>query len=254
MLNEKPREEAAEPCPRARLVLVDDHAILRDGLKAILELEPDLEVVGEAGTIKEALEVIRSASPDLIVTDLSLPGNAGPQGILEMRMTCPAARILVLTVHNTVEHIRVALAAGASGYILKDASRAALISAVRLVLKGERHLCALSSARMLQTFLGEDMRPARAPRQPSVVTGRERQIVAMIAGGASTKRIARALNLSVKTIEKHRSNLMRKLGLHNVAGVTRFAIESGLINPPDDLHESDAAPMRAFASAPSTIP
>jgi DNA-binding NarL/FixJ family response regulator len=212
-------------------VLVDDHAILRDGLRAILELEADFEVVGEAGTIKAGLEVIRRTGPDLIITDISMPGNTGPQVIVEMRMACPQARILVLTVHNTAEHIRAALAAGASGYVLKDASRAALINAARIVRDGQRHLCASSSSRMLETFVGAGAMQPRLPPEPSMVTGRERQIVAMIAGGSSTKNIANELHLSVKTVEKHRSNLMRKLGLHNVAAVTRFAIESGLVNP-----------------------
>jgi DNA-binding NarL/FixJ family response regulator len=213
---------------RARLLLVDDHTILREGVRALLELEQDFEIVGDAGALSEAVEATRRLRPDLILTDLSLPCSTGAQAIAEMKRHCPSAKVLVLTVHNTEEHIRSALAAGASGYVLKDASRAELVRAARAVLAGERHLCTRSSARMLRAFLGEEPAP-RPAVVANVVTGRERQIVAMIARGASTKRIAGELSLSIKTVEKHRANLMRKLGVRNVAGVTRFAIDSGLV-------------------------
>ena len=218
--------EGAPATAVARVLLVDDHAILREGLSALIGLEDDLKVVGQAGSIPEAVEVAQALNPDLIVTDISLPGAAGMQGIVELRARCPQARLLVLTVHNTEEYIRAALSAGANGYILKDASRAELIHGMRAVLAGQRHLCPRSSARVVRSYLGE-----RQPLSPAVagVTGREREILALIANGKSNKRIAQALNRSVKTVEKHRANLMRKLGLHNVADVTRFALRTGLL-------------------------
>ncbi|MBS0394458.1 MAG: response regulator transcription factor, partial [Proteobacteria bacterium] len=203
-----------------RTLLIDDHAILREGLSALLELEPDIRVVGHAAAIPDALSLARSLQPDLIITDVSLPGATGVQGILELRQTAPRARLVVLTVHATEEYIRAALAAGADGYVLKDASRSELIYGLRTVLSGQRHLCARASARVVRSYLGDTEKPA-----PTVtgVTGREREVLSMIASGLSNKRIAATLNRSVKTVEKHRANLMRKLQLHNVADVTRFA-------------------------------
>jgi DNA-binding NarL/FixJ family response regulator len=216
------------PATRCRVVIVDDHAILREGLTALLELESDLEVVGQAGSIAQALAISQSLQPDLIITDISLPGATGVQGIVELRERCTSARLLVLTVHNTEEYIRAALGAGANGYILKDASRAELIHGLRAVMAGQRHLCPRASARVVRSYLGEQQHPL--PTVVTGVTGREREILAMIANGQSNKRIAQTLNRSVKTVEKHRANLMRKLGLHNVADVTRFALQSGLLS------------------------
>lgn len=225
------RRAAPSQTPPARLVLIDDHAILREGLIALSEMESDLQVVGQAGTIAEGIVVATATRPDLIVTDLSLPGSTGLQGIVELRQRVPGARVLVLTMHDSEEYIRAALSAGAQGYVLKDATRSQLIHAIRAVLAGQRHLCPRSSARVVRSYLGE-----REPVSPlaSGVTGREREILGMIAAGLSNKRIAIGLGRSVKTIEKHRANLMRKLQLHNVAEVTRFALESGLLSPVRD--------------------
>jgi len=214
----------------ARILLVDDHAILREGVSALIALESDLRVVGHAASIPEAIERARTLQPDLIITDLSLPGAAGAQGIVELRRICPKAKLLVLTVHDTEEHIRAGLYAGASGYVLKDASRSELIFGIRAVLAGKQHLCARSSARVVRSYLGE---PTQVPHVIAGVTGREREILAMIASGHSNKRIAQSLKRSVKTVEKHRANLMRKLNLHNVADVTRFALQSGLCSMSD---------------------
>ncbi|MBS0375967.1 MAG: response regulator transcription factor [Proteobacteria bacterium] len=225
-----------------RVLLIDDHAILREGLSALLELESDLRVVGHAATIPDGLTLARSLQPDLIITDVSLPGATGVQGILELRQNSPRARLVVLTVHATEEYIRAALAAGADGYVLKDASRSELIYGLRTVLSGQRHLCARASARIVRSYLGDAQKPATTV---TGVTGREREVLSMIASGLSNKRIAASLNRSVKTVEKHRANLMRKLQLHNVADVTRFAMQSGLLR--DDPH-AEAAPPQASRS------
>ena len=211
---------------RRRIVLVDDHRILREGLRALIEFECDLQVAGEAGSVDEAVRVFEALRPDLIISDISLPGAAGVQGIVELRRRCAFAPLLVLTVHDTEAYIRAALAAGADGYVLKDATRAELLQGVRAVLAGQRYLCPRAAARVVCTFLGE-----QAPAAPVAagVTGREREILALIARGQSNKRIAIGLGRSVKTVEKHRANLMRKLDLHNCADVTRFALQSGLL-------------------------
>lgn len=223
----------------ARLILIDDHAILREGLIALSNMESDLKVVGQAGTVAEGLAVAQATLPDLIITDLALPGATGLQGIVEFRQRVPASKILVLTIHDSEEYIRAALSAGAHGYVLKDATRIELIQGVRAVLCGHRHLCSRASSRIVRSYLGEQK---ALPPLAAGVTGREREILGMIAGGLSNKRIAVQLNLSVKTVEKHRANLMRKLHLRNVADVTRFALQSGLC-------EKDALPTESPRSS-----
>ena len=233
------------PAERTRILLVDDHAILREGLSALIELESDLVVVGQAGSIAEAVTIAAALAPDLIITDISLPGATGVQGIVELRRSCPQARLLVLTVHDAEEYIRAGLSAGANGYVLKDASRTELMYAVRAVCAGQRHLCPRSSARVVRSYLGEQAPP---PVAVASVTGREREILLMIARGQTSKRIALTLNRSVKTVEKHRANLMHKLRLHNVADVTRFAVHSGLLSSqPADAPELETVPHGAIA-------
>jgi len=234
---DNPQRVTASVAHPARIVLIDDHAILREGLSALIELEGDLKVVGQAGTTAEGVKLVQSLKPDLIISDITLPSSSGLQGIIEFRHRCPTARLIVLTVHNSEEYVRAALSTGAEGYVLKDATRVELIQGIRTVLGGQRYLCPRSSARVVRSYLGE-----RQPVAPavSVVTGREREILAMIAYGMSNKRIALELRRSVKTVEKHRANLMRKLRLHNVAEVTRFAVNIGLLNR--DEPESAARP------------
>ncbi|MEN9705256.1 MAG: hypothetical protein RLZZ393_1135 [Pseudomonadota bacterium] len=221
------------PTGRSRVLLVDGHAIVREGLKAIIELTPDLEVIDEAGTQADAVRLAKHHNPDVILTELALAGSAGTQGIAELRLQAPGSKILVLSVMGNAEFIRAALEAGANGYVLKDSSRTDLLNAIRGVIKGERRLCPKSSEKILSLMLKSGApAPASAEKpasQMSTVTGRERSIISMIATGKSTKAIANNMNLSVKTIEKHRYNAMRKLGLRNVAQVTRFAIDSGMV-------------------------
>ena len=214
------------------LVLVEDHAILREGLRALLELEPDLRIVGEATNGADALAAIELANPSLVITDIALPGGSGIELISRLRMSRRQLKILVLTAHNSEEYIRAALNAGADGYVLKDATRADLLQAIRAVLSGQTYLCSSVTAKVVSGYLhpkAEDS-PDQAADQ---VTGREREVLTRVALGESNKLIARALGVSVKTIEKHRANLMRKLTLHNTAAVTRFAIRHGMLSAAD---------------------
>jgi two-component system response regulator NreC len=212
-----------------RVLLIDDHAILREGLSALISIESDLEVVGQAGSMSEAVEIAGSLDLDLIITDIRLPVTTGMQDIAELRSRCPSTRLLALTAHSSAESVRAAFAAGADGYMLKDATRAELLSAVRAVLAGQRHLCPRSMAHVVHGYLDESKK-----QQPAGIgiTAREREVLAMIANGQSNKHMAMTLNLSIKTIEKHRANLMRKLGLTNLADATRFALENGIIEGP----------------------
>jgi two-component system response regulator NreC len=215
------------PNLRIRIVLVEDHEILREGLKALIDLEPDFEIAADFGEAAGGLAGIRRLQPDLVLTDLALPGISGFEFLAQIRHIAPRARMLVLTAHNSEENIRAALNAGAHGYVLKEANRAELMLAIRTVSAGERYLCKAVATRVLSGYLsgGE---PCRSPKTVQSITGREREVLTRIARGESNKVIARALALSVKTIEKHRSNLMRKLRLHNAAAITLFAVRNGL--------------------------
>jgi DNA-binding NarL/FixJ family response regulator len=223
-----PRIRATRASSPIRIVLVEDHAILREGLRALLELESDLEVVGEADEVNGALEAIERLQPHLCITDLALPGRSGIALISELCRLKSSVRMLVLTAHNTEEYIRAALNAGAHGYVLKDSGRADLLQAIHVVVSGGQYLCPSVSARVVSGFInGGESRSATSPEQ--LVTLREKQVLTRIALGHSNKLIARDLGLSVKTVEKHRSNLMRKLTLHNAAGITLFALRHGFI-------------------------
>ena len=210
------------------LLLVDDHVILREGLRALLELQPDFHVVGEAGTFEEAVECAARLQPDIVLTDIGLPGRSGQLLVRELRMICPAARVVLLTAHASEEYIRAGLDASAAGYVLKDCSYAELTNAIRTVASGRQFLCKTVAAKVLANYLHPgDPRTKQDPLQS--VTARERQLLPRIAAGRSNKAVARELNLSVKTVEKHRANLMRKLSLHNAADVTRFALNHHLM-------------------------
>jgi DNA-binding NarL/FixJ family response regulator len=195
----------------------------------LLSLEDGLEVVGDAGSVQEALVKTTVLQPDLIVTDLSMAGSGGVSGVTALRNGNLNAKIAVLTVHNTPEYIRASLAAGADGYIVKESNRAELLDSLRRVMQDKFHLCARSSAQFVRTALGREIDGSVDDDEGSV-TSREREILVLVAKGHSNKVIARALSRSVKTVEKHRANLMRKLNLHNVADVTRYAIQNGLLS------------------------
>ena len=227
----------------ARIVLVEDHAILREGLRALIELEPDLKVVGEASTAAEGVRVVQSASPTLVITDLAMPGGSGLRTIDELRAACPNLRVLVLTAYCTDEYIGAAWSAGADGYVLKDASRAELLQAIRSVIAGQKYFSEPVSARLMSGYLRRnDPATLATPR----ITEPEREVLTRIALGESNGRIAVALRLSVKTVAKHRANLLRKLELHNTAAVTLFAVRNGLLATRDVEHnfsdERAAAP------------
>lgn len=220
---------SASDLTQNNLVLVEDHAILREGLRALLELEPDLRIVGEAANGADAQAAVELANPSLVITDIALPGGSGIELIGRLRMSRRQLKILVLTAHNSEEYIRAALNAGADGYVLKDATRVDLLQAIRAVLSGQTYLCSSVTAKVVSGYLHP--KPEDSPDQAAdQVTGREREVLTRVALGESNKLIARALGVSVKTIEKHRANLMRKLTLHNTAAVTRFAIRHGMLS------------------------
>jgi DNA-binding NarL/FixJ family response regulator len=210
------------------LLLVDDHTILREGLRALLELQADFNVVGEAGTFDQAIELAMQLQPDVVLTDIGLPGRSGLLLVSELRRVCPATRTILLTAYASEEYIRAGLDARADGYVLKDAGHAELISAIHTVAAGQQFLCKAVATQVLASYARGSQVPTSRDLLQSV-TARERQVLTRIAAGRSNKEVARELNLSTKTVEKHRANLMRKLSLHNAADITRYALQHHLV-------------------------
>ena len=220
-----------ETTPRIRIVLVEDHAILREGLKALILMESDFDIVGEFGSAEKSLAGIAELQPDIVITDLALPGRSGIELLVDVKRLSPRTRKVVLTAHENEEYIRAALNAGADGYVLKDANSAELMLGIRTVSVGQQFLCKAVASKILSGYLSGHVSGEQRASSPSAtqsITGREREVLTRIALGNSNKLIARELGVSPKTVEKHRSNLMRKLQLHNAAAITMFAIRNGM--------------------------
>jgi DNA-binding NarL/FixJ family response regulator len=212
-----------------RLLLADDHAILREGLRALLELDPGFKVIGEAGSCDEALEKVRESQPDILLCDIGMPGRSGLSAVADVRRIAPATRIILLTAHSSEEYFRAALDAQADGYVLKDSGHAELVLAIRTVAAGQPYLCKTVADAVLASYFGRGVDGQSGKSPLHSVTTRERQVLSRIAAGQTNKAVARDLDLSVKTVEKHRANMMRKLGLHNAADIARFALGAGLV-------------------------
>ena len=213
---------------RGTIVIAEDHTILREGLCALISSQEDLEVVGQAGDGREAIRQVEGLEPDLILMDLSMPRMSGIEAIREIKKRIPKTKILALTVHKTEEFILEVLQAGADGYIPKDASSNELMMAIRSVLMGKRYLCPSVSGVVIEGYL-ESRRPYESGTPWDTLTKREREILKLIAEGYKNKEIGDYLCISVKTVEKHRANLMKKLDLHSAAALTAYAMERGLV-------------------------
>jgi len=234
------------------IVIIESHGILREGLNALIELEADLRVVGEASTAAEGLRKVQSTDPALVITDLAPAVSSGLRMIEQLRASSSPTRprVLVLTAYCTDEYIRAALAAGADGYVLKDAGRSELLRAIRSVIAGQTYFSEPVSARVVSGYLHRSDATLGASTR---ITEREREVLTHVALGESNKRVALALHLSIKTVEKHRANLMRKLELHNTASVTLFAVRNGLVpaqHGDQPLGDPPPPPMVATAVRP----
>jgi DNA-binding NarL/FixJ family response regulator len=211
-----------------RIVIAEDHTILREGLRALLSSYSDFEIVGEAIDGRDAIQCAEKHMPDLILMDLSMPRMNGMEAIREVKKRCPQTKILALTVHSTEEYILTALRAGADGYVLKDDASAQLVMAIKNTLMGKTYLSPGVSEKVVEGYL-EGKKTLKTKTTWDTLTAREREILKLIAEGYKNKEIADLLCISAKTVEKHRSNLMSKLNLHNTSALTAFAMEKGLI-------------------------
>lgn len=213
---------------KQRILIVEDHTLLRAGLRALLTQDPDIEIVGEADNGRDAVQSIGTLTPHLVLMDLSMPGMNGIEAIRDIKRRYPETRVLVLTIHKTDEYIHESLRAGADGYILKDATHDELRVAIRSVLNGKTYLSPDISGKVINGYLGTGSSPGPSSAWDSL-THREREVLKLVAEGHPNKYIADYFCLSVKTVEKHRSNLMKKLDLHNASTLTAYAIEKGLV-------------------------
>lgn len=212
------------------IMIIDDHAMFRAGIRALLETQKNIQIIAEASDGLDGVHQATRMLPDLIITDLSMPNLNGTEAIAAIKKRVPHAKILVLTVHKVEEYIHAALKAGADGYILKDDSQDDLITAIQQVLSGKTYLSPSICKNVVNGYLNPasgqfvELKPGR-----DTLTHRELQILKLIAEGNRNKQIAVLLSISAKTVEKHRSNLMRKLDLHDISSITAYAIKNGIV-------------------------
>ncbi len=223
-----------------RIVLVEPQTLLRAGLSALLQLDREYEVVGEAESVDAAMQIIEGCSPDLVITDIELRGQSALPLLTWLERTYPDLGVLVLSESPAQDKVQAALAAGAKGFLLKDATKSELMRGIHSVLAGKEFVSSEVAARVLTGLFGRQKR-AQTGRARPLLTARERQILKMIALAETTKSIASQLNLSVKTVEKHRANLMKKLDLKNSAAVTLYAVRHGMV-PIDEARDGAPAP------------
>ena len=205
-------------------LVVDDHAVVRSGLKLLLAAEADLEVVGEAGTAREAVFEVRAKRPDVVLLDVVMPGESGIEAVPKLLHESPETKVLVLSMQDDPNYVREAFAAGASGYVLKEAADAEVVDAIRQVADGGSYVHPVLGARMVAADA-----EARAAAAADPLSDREREVLKLLALGHTNQEIAKQLYISVRTAETHRAHIMRKLGLDTRAELVRYAIEHGLL-------------------------
>jgi DNA-binding NarL/FixJ family response regulator len=207
-----------------QVVLADDHALVRAGIRALLERIDGVEVVGEAGDGQQALELIEQLDPDVVLLDLTMPGLSGFEVLKETNEKFPNVNMIVLSVHDSEEYAFHALRSGAVGYLPKSAASTELEEAIGRVLRGEKYLSPSIAPEASLEF------SKAVPETPPELTPRQMEVLTLIAHGSSTREVARSLNIAIKTVETHRAQLMERLNIHDVAGLVRYAIKKGLVN------------------------
>lgn len=210
-----------------RILLADDHALVRHGVRLILEAEPEFTVVAEAADGAAAVDAVRDGGVDLAVLDIAMPTMTGLQATREIARIAPAVRILLLSMHDNEQYFYEALKAGASGYVVKSVADEDLVQACRAVMRGEPFIYPAAMSTLVRDYLERLRRGERLPK--ALLTPREEEVVKLVAEGRSSKEIAADLVISVKTVERHRANVLEKLGMRDRTELTRFAIRAGLI-------------------------
>lgn len=210
-----------------RVLLADDHRLMRAGLRALLKSLELVQVIAEAGTGHEAIQLAEQHQPDIVIMDIAMPELNGLEATARLVKLTPAPRVIILSMHANEEYVKRALQAGAAGYLLKGAEPAELELAIKAVMRGETYLTSAISKQVVQNYL----HPERMKTSPiKELTPRQREVLQLVAEGHSTKDIAQKLNLSVKTVDTHRTELMQRLDIHDIAGLVRYAIRIGLIS------------------------
>ncbi len=216
-----------QPAARITVFLANDHGVVRDGLRSILEAQPDLTVVGTAGDGRQTVNQVQQLSPDVVLMDIAMPALNGIEATQRIRDTCPDTEVVILSVHATTEHIYRALEAGARGYLLKESAGQEVVNAVRAAHAGRRFLSQQITENVIDGYLHR--RQDTPPRSPlERLSSREREILQLVVEGKSSAEIAGTLYLSPKTVETYRSRLMQKLGVGDLPGLVKFAIQNGL--------------------------
>jgi DNA-binding NarL/FixJ family response regulator len=213
------------------IVLVDDHAVVRTGLRFMLEAEPDLVVLAEAATAAEAVEHVAELKPDLLLLDITMPGGGGIGALERLRQASPETRVLMLTMHDDPEYLRVALVSGAAGFVLKNAVSAELLTAIRTVHQGRTYVDPTLAGAALRGILAAAERAGAGDRPTDRLSRREIEVLRQLALGYTNKEIANRLELSVKSVETYRARVSEKLGLSGRAELFRYALENGMILP-----------------------
>jgi DNA-binding NarL/FixJ family response regulator len=209
---------------KIRILLADDHAVVRQGFKMILSAQPDMEVVGEAANGREAVELAEQVKPDIVLTDVAMPELNGIEATRRLLASLPHSRVIALSMHKDSVYVREVLRAGARGYLLKDSGAEDLVRAIRAVASGESWLSPAVSNAVLDDYRRHVTDPI------DLLTSREREVLQMLAEGKTNKEIAVILNLSVYTVDAHRGRIMEKLNLHSINELVRFAVRKGLID------------------------
>ena len=208
---------------KTRILLADDHAVVRQGFKMLLGAQPDMEIVGEASNGREAVESAETLRPDIVVMDVAMPELNGIEATRRLAASAPHTRVIALSMHKDSVYVREILRAGARGYLLKDSGAEDLVSAIRAVAKGESYLSPAVSNAVLDDYRRHVTNPI------DLLTSREREVLQMLAEGKTNKEIAGVLNLSVYTVDAHRGRIMEKLNLHSINDLVRFAVRNGII-------------------------
>lgn len=228
-----PEESITPPGTPTRVLLADDHDILRQGLRMLLSMQPKIEVVGEARTGNEALSLARELQPDVVVLDISMPDMDGLEACRRLHTEVPATHVLILTMHESEEYFFQALRAGAAGYLVKKAAPTDLHMAINAVAQGGAFLYPSLARALIRAYTSTPAVPTS--EQPiadlQVLTPREREVLTLVAEGHTNQEIADHLVLSIKTVQSHRAKVMEKLGLENITQLVRFAMRSGLLPP-----------------------